>query len=296
MTGTTTAVQRLPSRMLAWLMLLRPLNVVMFAAGVGVGGVLTAGGLEMASGAVARLAVAACSAALIGGAANAINDVFDLDTDRVNRPGRPLPSGRATPREARVLWALATLAGLVLAATLSAEHVAIALASAMLLYGYSVLFKRMPVVGNVIVALVLALSLVYGGLAVGGPGPALVGAAFAFFATLAREIVKDLEDVRGDAAVHARTLPIVAGEQTAVYAAAAVTLLAVLLTPVPYLTMGYSGLYLLLVLATDALLLRAVALLLGVSGEVQAGRASRALKGAMMMGLAALASAGWTGI
>lgn len=292
----TTTTRQVPSRVAAWLRLLRPLNVLMFVAGVLVGGLLAAEGGVIPTGATVRLWVAACSAALIGGAANAINDVFDIDIDRVNRPARPLPAGRITSREAWGVWLVATLAGVALAGTLSVELMGIAVASAVLLYAYSARLKRMLLLGNLVVALVLALALLYGGLAVGEAGPALVGAAFAFLATLAREIVKDVEDVRGDAVVHARTLPLVAGDRAAVYTAVSVVLLTVLLTPVPYLAMGYSGLYLLLVLATDGFLLRAVALLMASGAQSQAGRASRALKGAMLMGLAALASAGWTGL
>lgn len=269
--------------------LLRPLNLVLSAAGVVLGGVLSAGGAwEGDDG--RRLLVAAASAVLIGGAANALNDVFDLDIDRINRPGRPLPSGRVRPGVAKGLWAAGSVAGVALSARLSAAHVALALFAALALYAYSAWFKRRGLAGNGLVAFVLGLTLVYGGWAVGSPAPALVGAAFAFLTTLAREIVKDIEDVRGDAHLGARTLPLVRGPGVAARVAALVVALTVALTPVPFVLLGYSGLYLGLVLLAAAPLLYALRLLADPDPETSAGRASAALKWSMALGILALAA------
>lgn len=272
---------------LALLRLLRPLNLLIIAAGVGLGGWL-AGGAAVWTGATAvRLLVAGLAAGLIGAAANSINDVFDREIDRVNRPERPLPSGRVSVRTAVGIGVGASAAGVALAFGLSAVHGAVALAAVGLLALYNARLKHVAVAGNVVVAAVVALTLVFGGWAVGPAGPALVGAAFAFLTTLAREIVKDAEDRTGDAAAGARTLPLVAGLGVARGVALAVVAVTLLLTPMPFLAAGYGGLYLLLMLPTDALLLRAGWLLL-LPAPALAG-ASRTLKGAMAAGILALA-------
>lgn len=279
----------------AWVKLLRPLNMAMLGTGVVVGGLLVAGAAALQYDALHRLVLAAVSAALIGGGANALNDVFDVEIDRINRPDRPLPSGAVSVVGARVAWATTSIAGGVLAVFLSPWHVALAAASIGLLYAYSAWLKRRLLLGNVVVGLALGLTLVYGGMTVGGVGPALVGALFAFLTTLAREIVKDIEDARGDATVQARTLPLVHGVPTAATVAVSMMVLTALATPVPYLVLQYSGLYLLLVLVTDALLLRAVWLLAERRERSFATSASRILKVAMLVGLGALACAEWTG-
>ncbi len=274
--------------------LLRPPNILIAMLGVAVGGLLAAGFNAfgaLGGAARGRLLVAALSAALIGGAANSLNDVFDLDIDRVNRPGRPLPSGQVAVGTARAVWALASAVGLVLSVLLSPLHLALAAGSVVLLYAYCARLKRTVLVGNVLVALVVALALLYGGAAVGQPGPALVGSVFVFLTTLVGEIAKDIEDVTGNGAAGARTLPFVHGPEVAARVAALVLGMTLVLIPAPFLAFGYSGLYLLLVLAAAGFLLRALWLLLTPDPSMQAGRVSALVKTAMLFGLAALAFA-----
>lgn len=272
--------------------LVRPLNVVMFFAGVALGGVLAAGADAFGEG--GRLALAMLSAACIGAGANAINDVFDLAIDRVNRPDRPLPSGAVSVGAARAVWAVSSALGIGLGALLSVGHLLIAAASVLLLYGYSARLKRTPLVGNLAVALVLALAILYGGLAVEAVGGGLLlGAGFAFGSTLAREVAKDIEDAVGDATEGARTLPLVAGPGVAVGVAVGAVALTVAGFPLA-LPAGLGADFFALGLPAAGLLLAAAWLLLGASGETlerQAGRASALLKAAMLAGILALAGA-----
>ncbi|NNF57195.1 MAG: UbiA family prenyltransferase, partial [Rhodothermaceae bacterium] len=193
--------------------LLRPLNMLLFFAGVALGAVLAAGEAAFAAPNGTRVAGAMLSAALIGGAANAINDVYDLAIDRINRPTRPLPAELITPQAARRLWAVLTSMGMVLGFVVSPLHGGIALGAAGLLWLYSARLKRTPGWGNVVVAAILFLAIGYGGLATqpAALGIVLIGATFAFLTTLAREGAKDIEDAAGDAAGGARTLPLVWG-------------------------------------------------------------------------------------
>lgn len=272
------------------LQLLRPFNFVMFWIGVALGGLLTAGLGAFQGGNLRLLLIAAASASLIGGGANAINDVFDLDIDRVNRPQRPLPSGRSTVSTARMLWAAASIVGVALSFLLTTAHVVIAAVSVALCYLYSARLKRVPVAGNLLVAFVTPLALiVYGGWAVGPPGPAFVGAAFAFLTTFAREVVKDIEDVAGDAGAGARTIPLRWGVPAAVRSTAAVLACTVALTPLPFLVLEYSGMFLLVVLVADVLMLSALWMILRDDPVAHAGKASSMLKTAMLVGIAALA-------
>lgn len=269
--------------------LLRPLNVAMILVGVALGGVLSGGVGAVQGVAAARLLRAALSAAMIGAAANALNDVFDLEIDRVNRPERPLPSGLVSVGAARGLAGVGTAGGLVLAATLSTTHLTLALGVVGMLLVYNAALKRVALAGNAVVALVIGTALLYGGWAVGPPGPALIGAAFAFLTTLAREIVKDIEDVAGDAAAGARTLPLVLGVGASTRAVLGLLVVTLLLTPLPFLVLDYTGLFLVLMLAADGLLLRALWLLLDPQPEQQARQASQVMKAVMAAGMAALA-------
>jgi len=229
------------------------------------------------------------SAALIGGGASSLNDALDLEVDRLNRPERPLPAGLLSAGTARLLWGIGSGAGVMLAFSLSSMHVALALGALGLMVVYNVYLKRTMLVGNLVVALVTGLALVYGGWGLGRMAPVFVGAGFAFLTTLAHEIVKDLEDRAGDAAAGARTLPLVYHPRVAVCAVVGVLVVTLLLTPMPFLLLDYRGLFLLLLLVSDALLLQVLWILLGPGPEEHAGRVSRLLKAVMIAGMIALA-------
>ena len=221
--------------------------------------VLTFTGSFVAGGLLARpLAVVAAvvATAAATGAGNAINDYFDRDIDRINRPDRPIPSGAVTPREA--LWFSLLLFGVavVAAVTLPLVAIAIAVVNLLALVAYTELFKGLPGVGNVVVAYLTGSTFLFGGAAVGDVFGAAVLASLAALATFTREVVKDVEDVAGDREEGLRTLPIVVGERPALATGVVAMVVAVGASVLPYL--GAFGLpYLVVVLPADAMLLYA---------------------------------------
>ena len=279
-----------PSRsdaLLGIVQLLRPLNFVLFLAGVALGGVLGAGAeaFEGASGRALMWAMA--SAACLGGAANAMG----LAQMIMASDGETEVSGAVTVRTATsVAIALAVLS-VVLAAGVSRTHVLLAASTGGLLWLYSASLKRLPVVGNLAVSMVLGLALVYGGLAVGLSDAVLVGAAFAFLTTWAREGAKDLEDVVGDAADGAQTLPLVTSPRTAAWVCLAVLAATLAVLPVPAFIPALGLPFLAFGLPAAGLLLAAAWHLLAPDPTTTAGQASALLKAAMVAGVMALAFA-----
>ena len=270
------------------LRLLRPINMAVIAAGTLVGGLLGGFVVSYSGASLIRLLLAAVSASLIGGAANSLNDVYDVATDRVNRPERPLAGGRVSLRQARMLWAAATALGIILAFLVSFVHVFIAVAAAAALFAYNAKVQRIPMAGNVVVSALVAATLLYGSLAVSVVSPAWIGAAFALLTTLAREIIKDIQDMRGDRAAGVRTLPLMIGTRPAAITASGILAATIFLAPLPYLYGGYGGGYLLLVLGASVLFFQAAWLLIR---SARAADASRLTKGGMILGLLALAVA-----
>lgn len=270
-------------RVRAHVRLARPLNAAISLAGVFVGGWLAAGASALA---VPGLGRAALAAALLGSAANALNDSLDVTTDRVNRPARPIPSGLASVRSAQAVWLGLTVAALGLAASVSLWHVAVAAVSAVLLGVYTRRLKPRVLVGNVAVASVVALAVAFGARAVAPhlTDAAWLGVGFAFLVNLARELVKDVEDAPGDAAAGLRTLPVVMGTRRATALAIAVVAVVLGAVPLPVAVFGFDGTYFLGALAAALALLVA---LRALAGDDAPG-ASRALKGAMLAGLVAL--------
>ena len=223
-------------------------------------GVLTFTGSFVAAGFDADpVPVAAAVAATLfaTAAGNAVNDYFDREIDRVNRPDRPIPRGAVTARMGLALSVLLFLCAVVAAASLPITAVAIAVANLLALVAYTRLFKGLPGVGNTVVASLTGSTFLFGGAAVGRVGDPAVVVLFALaaLATLSREIVKDVEDVAGDRAEGLRTLPIVVGEGVALRVGAAVLAIAVAASAVPYLMGTFGLLYVGVVVPADAVML-----------------------------------------
>lgn len=269
--------------------IVRPLNCLMFFAGTYVGGILAAGTEAFEWPRNLPLVLASLSATLVGASGNVLNDILDIEIDRLNRPRRPLPAGLLAATHARALWVILVVGGVIIAVAVSPLHAGLAVAAGGLLYAYNARLKSVPIVGNTVVGVVVGVALVYGSLSLGGPGPAIPAAVFAFLTTVAREVIKDVQDLEGDRAHASNSYAVKSGADAAARLTVALLTVTVMLSPVPFLVLDYSGLYLLLMLFADALLLAALWTALRRDSLSSAGRASRWTKFAMVVGLAALA-------
>jgi geranylgeranylglycerol-phosphate geranylgeranyltransferase len=221
-----------------WIKLARLSNAVTAGAGVWLGHACLPGPLAWRSALLGSAAMAALAAA-----GNMQNDVLDVEADRINRPDRAIPSGRvgrsAVIRAASALYLLAAL----LAFSLGRYEGSLTVSMGSLLCLYNLKLKALPLWGNLAVAGLCALA-VYFPEVPHAPDFTAFPALFAFLTTLAREVAKDAEDMRGDAAIGYATLPLRFGEKAAKGVAGAVCAAVVLLLPVPWLRLGYHAGYL----------------------------------------------------
>lgn len=208
-----------------FLALARWANALIAAAGV------LLGAWWVGWGAARPIVLATVAALPLTAAANAWNDLADIDIDRRAHPCRPLPAGRVSPAAARTLAAACAAAGIVLAALARPALGALTVVVVALMRLYSPWLKRAGLAGNMAVALLASLPFLYGGWSAGHPGAALLLVAIAAPLHLAREIAKDLEDAPADAPTR-RTLPLAAGPAAARAAlGAAIVLFLVMLAP-----------------------------------------------------------------
>jgi geranylgeranylglycerol-phosphate geranylgeranyltransferase len=272
-------------RVLAFFLILRPHNMLASALAV-VAGAAVAGGLHDPG-----LATVAILAGLVTGAGNILNDCFDLRVDRINKPRRPLPSGRIT-RGAALAWygilSVAATAGAAFLAPRDAGLLIMGWEIALALY--SGWCKRWFIVGNVLVAAISSSAFLAGAMLAGDPRAAVIPGALAFGFVICREIVKGAEDVEGDRAGGVRTLAVVLGERAAGHVAALLMLLVAILIPVPALAAGYGFGYLLVMELFVVPVLLAAALRLAGSGDRRDyTMTTRSLKLGMFVGIAAIA-------
>ena len=159
-----------------------------------------------------RLFVLSLSTISIAAGGYIINDYYDIKIDLVNKPERVVIGKGITRRYAILLHSLLSLFGIALGFVIGWRIAAINFASVFLLWWYSNDLKRHPFVGNVVVALMTGIAvMLVDGLYETGNLLILVYATFAFFMTLIREIIKDMDDLKGDHTFGCRTLPIVWG-------------------------------------------------------------------------------------
>lgn len=236
-------------------------------------------------------ALAFAAAALISGGGNAINDFWDRKIDEINRPGRPIPSGRVTPQEALFLawWMFA--AGIFLPYFLNPWSFSLAVINSLLLASYAAKLKRRGLAGNLTVGYLVGSTFLFGGLAVGRPEVVSILAAMATLSTAGRELIKDIEDMRGDREVGLETFPIRHGARKAGVFAVALIALAIALSPLPYSLGLLDWKYLALITAPVAALAWSGAMILRDQAPGVAARASLVCKIAMGLGLLAF----WVG-
>jgi geranylgeranylglycerol-phosphate geranylgeranyltransferase len=197
---------------------------------------------------------------LVSGAGNAINDYFDIKIDTINRPERPIPSGRVKLKEALYFSYLLFALGTVLAFSINPVCGLIALFNSLLLIFYAKTLKSTPLFGNLSIGYLTGSTFLFGASVFGFEGLKTLFVLFVLsaLAITAREIVKDIEDMEGDKIEGADTLPLRIGARKASYLAVLIGFLAVFLSPLPYL-MSVLGLrYLYLVFLADLGFLAAI--------------------------------------
>ncbi len=246
--------------MRAALRLLRAPNLAVSFVGTLVGGLVAfdaRSGVPASLGAL--LVLAGLSTACVTAAGNVLNDLRDREGDRTNHPDRPLVTGEVSVDLAEGLVLGLFVAGLFLVLPVIAVEptVGVILAAAVLaLLGYEFRFKAQGLVGNLVVAFLTAMVFLYGGAVAGNAALVLPFAGMAFLATLSREVIKDMEDVRGD--VGRTTLPMAYGLPVAGRVARGSVAAGVLLSVVPLAwfvspTSAVGIIYMVLVGAADAL-------------------------------------------
>ncbi len=152
------------------------------------------------------------STVCVAAAGYIINDYFDVKIDLINKPQRVIIGRYLRRRVAMSVHQILNVVGCLIGLYLSKWVFLADVLAVSLLWFYSAQFKRQPLIGNITISLLTALSLVI--LTIyyrQSAGLVLSYALFSFGISLIREIIKDMQDIRGDARFGCRTLPIVWG-------------------------------------------------------------------------------------
>ncbi len=218
-------------------------NSISSGAGVMIGYIMTAWNTGIEFNYIA-LVCAAISTILISGGGFVINDILDIEIDRINRPDRPLAAGKVSVPAAWAAYIATTVIGILLALSINPATGVLSIITAIALFLYSYTLKKRFLIGHITVAALGALLFPFGGLAAGALFPTIYSVLFTFPAFVAREVLKTVPDYEGDKANGVDNIATRYGPQTALRVAqVSMGLTAVILPFVPLvwpLNAGYT--------------------------------------------------------
>ena len=164
---------------------------------------------------VVHVVLAVLAAAVLNAASNGLNQICDLENDRINKPHRPLPVGRMSLHAAWTFVVITYIVALTMVAVVNRETFAIYVIAALSTVAYSappVRLKRHPVGSNFIIALIRGWLLKVAGWAavatvLTSMEPWYIGFIYFVF-LLGATTTKDFADIEGDRAAGCITLPV----------------------------------------------------------------------------------------
>jgi geranylgeranylglycerol-phosphate geranylgeranyltransferase len=258
-------------KLMGFLQLMRPLNCIMMGFAVIVGASLVSSfnfTVNLLLGFVTAFALTAASMV--------INDFYDKEIDAINEPNRPIPRGDVSPKEALFFALILSIIGLVSAFGTNTPSLLLAAMAWIISITYITKGKRTGLPGNFLVSATVVIPFVYGGLALGQIETwTLLFVAIVFLSNTGREVTKGIVDVEGDRSHNIKTIAVRYGERTAAVAATVFSVLAVCLSPLPWLWGLVSDWFLPPVILTDVGLIVSSVLLLRDYSRKNAKRTKR---------------------
>lgn len=268
-----------------YIKLIRPLNCLFTAIVVIVGGLLSINNLRIES----DLLLASFAAFLVAGSGNVINDIFDFNIDKIVHPERPIANGLINKINALKFYLVLSITAIFLSLFISIKIFFIVVISIIVLYLYSSHLKKIPLLGNTIVAFMTSLAFLFGGFVVENVYATIIPAVFAFMINLIRELVKDMEDIEGDLKNDIITFPAKFGIQKTRLITLFISVALIVFTIYPFLSQIYSIEYFLIVMIiVNPLLVYAMKKFSFAKEKSELHTVSTLLKISMLFGLIAI--------
>ena len=180
--------------------------------------------------------LAATAAFLVTGAGNVLNDYYDRELDKKAHPERPIPSGKVSPKDAWQFALILFSLGIFITMLVNWLCLLIALLNTYLLFIYERSYKAKGLSGNFIISYLTASVFIFGGASVRSFLFVPIFFLLALLANVAREITKDIEDMKADSA-YRKTLPMTVGTRGASDRAIFYLWIAIILSFLPLLIM-----------------------------------------------------------
>ena len=244
--------------MYSWIRIIRPINALMGFVATYISALVGIGLNIIHSNFLVLSTFAGISVFLVISAGNIINDISDADTDKINHPERPIPKGEIRIRDAWIVSDVffiiaAVLAGILLSLT-AGIVVIVAIA---VLVGYEMKLKGTGLPGNFAISVLVGMIFIFGGIAVSSISRMILLFLMAFLTNSAREIIKDVQDMKGD--VNRKTFPMRHSVKASFFLVVGLTLAGIFFSLLTYYLGIFGFIYLVAVIVADAVFIASLA-------------------------------------
>lgn len=182
-----------------------------------------------------------------------LNDYFDIETDKINAPNRPIPSNLVTPPEALLLSIILLSVGFILGYFINIAALLCLIILSIIGFLYNRKYKKSGLPGNLLVSFSVGMTFIYGGVSVGLPFNKMVWffGVIAMLIDLGEEIAADSMDIKGDLLIGSNSLAIKYGKDSALKISGYIFLIVILLTSLPFILNWFPIVYLLPIAVMD---------------------------------------------
>ena len=223
--------------------ILRPINCLMGSLTIIIGLLNTRTGIS-AIQLISNIILGVITYFFISGSGMVINDIYDLEIDKINRPQRPIPRGSISIKQAKILFILYLLIGISVCIlnsiifNLGYLNIIIAIFFGLMGWIYAKWGKRSGFLGNIIVSISFSIGMIYGAILNNSVIPNYIYFFFltSFSLLLSREIIKGCEDIEGDKVEGVKTLAIRIGIKKSTIFSMIFSFIAILFFVLPVVT------------------------------------------------------------
>ena len=215
-----------------------------------------------------------------------INDVYDIEIDKVNQPERPLPKQLISVNSALSLSLILLLIGLTSSLLISYSHIIITVIFSFLSWFYNIWGKKQGLIGNSIVASSMSIPFIFGGIITGNISLLVWSISLiAFLSGMGREIIKTIADVEGDQIKGVKSISIQFGSRNAMLIACIFIVSSIIVSFIPVYFDLIQIYYVPLLLLTDLILLYSVFIISKNYSKSESLKVKKLILYAMLFGL-----------
>ena len=268
--------------LIALLSLIRPINSFMIGLAVVVG--IAIGSPDML---FSRLTIYGFITGFsISSYSMIINDIYDIEIDKVNQPERPLAKQIISINSALSLSLILLLIGLTSSLLISYYNIIITAIFSFLSWFYNIWGKKQGIIGNSIVASSMSIPFIFGGIITGNISLLVWSISLiAFLSGMGREIIKTIADVEGDKIKGVKSVSIHFGSRNAMIIACGFIIISILISFIPVYLNLIQIYYIPLLILTDLILLYSIFVLSTNYSKSESLKVKKYILYAMLFGL-----------